>query len=79
MSIKSKLQDWLFTAKTGIRTETLNGGKPVDEIVIRYKNLYFGITVDVETGEPTGDFNWADNESVFHVPVREMYVARKPR
>lgn len=77
MSIKGKLQDWLLTAKTGVITKTID--KPIEELVIRYKDLYFCVDIDVESGEPTGDFTWAHDSNMFHVPVRDMYVARKPR
>jgi len=66
-----------FFLKTGISTKTLNEGKPVEEIVIRFKDYYLSIMIDAETGEPTGDFSWTDNESVFDVLLREMYEAKR--
>lgn len=71
------LQRLLFKLKTGAGIEVANGGKPVDEIVIRYKDFFFGIMIDVETGEPTGDFGWSKDPGMFHKPIREHLIAKE--
>lgn len=77
----SKLSNWFeevsFWLRTGRRLEISNNGNPVDQIVIRYKDVYLSIMLDGETKEPTGDFSWARSPGMFHVPVREHYVAKR--
>lgn len=76
-----KIKDWftgkLFWPRTGIGMKVANGGNPVDELVIRYKDFYFGIMIDAESGEPTGDFGWSRDPMMFHAPIREHYVATR--
>lgn len=52
-----------------------NNGKPVEQVVIRYKDFFFEIDFDVESGEPTGEFGWTQGEPITHVPVRDFYTA----
>lgn len=66
-----------FRAKTGHDIKIANGGKPVEEVVIRYKDIYFTIDFDSETGEPTGDFGWSRDSGMTHIPVREFYTASR--
>lgn len=68
--IKSKL----FWLRTGYGLEVVNEGNPVKQIVIRFKDHYIEVMLDVETGEPV-NFGWADDPSMFHVPLREHYLA----
>ena len=68
-----------FKAKTGADIRELNNGNAVDEKVVRLGNYYFGIMFDAESGEPTGDFGWSEDPSIFHTPVREHYTARQER
>jgi len=65
---------WL---KTGDELKIANGGKPIEEIVIRYKNFYFMIDMDVETGDPTGDFCWSQGTAMTRMPIREFYTATR--
>lgn len=53
----------------------LNDGKPIDQVVIRHKDLFFIIDIDTASGEPTGGFGWSQGEAMTHVPVREQYTA----
>ncbi len=76
--VKRWLDDKLFQAKTGITTRTINDGNPVDEVVIRYKDYYFGVMLDTESGEPTGDFSWSEDPTMFHAPLREHYIVIRP-
>lgn len=77
----SKIINWLesklFWIKTGIKMEISNGGKPVEEVVIRYKSYFFTIMIDAESGDPTGDFGWTEGSPITHVPVRDFYTAVK--
>lgn len=75
--IKQWLESKMFWLKTGATIRDANGGKPIEEVVIRYEQYYFSIFLDVETGEPTGDFGWSEDAAMFHTPVREHYVAKK--
>lgn len=54
-----------------------NDGKPIEEVVIRYKDFFFVIDFDVETGEPTGEFCWSEGTAMTHTPIREFYTARR--
>lgn len=47
------------------RWHLMNGGKPVQSVVIRYKDMYFEVSLDAETGEPTGDFAWSRDPHMF--------------
>lgn len=55
----------------------VNDGNPVDEVIIRYKDYYFNVTIDVESGEPTGDFGWTHGSPITHTPIREFYTATR--
>lgn len=76
-----KLKTWfeskLFKLRTGHDLVIENDGKPVDPIVIRYKEFFFEIMIDAETGEPTGSFGWFKDSLMTHVPVREFYIATR--
>ena len=67
------MKDWvsnkLFWLRTGIKIKDLSDA---EDVVIRYKDLYFMVTVDVDTGEPTGDFAWSDSLPA-HTLIREIY------
>lgn len=74
------LQQKLFKLKTGAGIEVVNKGKPVDELVIKYKDTYFGIMMDVKTQEPTGHFAWSKDYGSFpSTPVREFWTATPPK
>jgi hypothetical protein len=75
--IKNWLESKMFWLKTGARIEIVNDGKPVEPIVIRYKDFFFEIMMDAETGEPTGDFGWTHGTPITHVPIREFYTATR--
>lgn len=74
-----KIKDWLegklFWLRTGARIEVANDGKPIDQIVIRYKDYFFMIDIDEESGEPTGGFGWSHGTAMTPVPIREFYTA----
>lgn len=77
-----RIVDWiknkLFWLKTGAKIEVENSGKPIEEVVIRYKDLYFIIVLDDETGIPINGtpFSWASSPMT-HVPIREFYIAKR--
>lgn len=54
-----------------------NDGKPIEEVVIRYKDFYFMIDLDVESGKPTGEFGWSEGTPMSPTPVRDIYIARR--
>jgi len=73
----SKIRN-LFRVLSGQPTVHIaNNGNPIDEVVIRYKDFYFGIDIDVESGEPTGQFGWSKDPLMFHTALREHYIATK--
>ncbi len=58
------------------RWHLVNRGKLVISLVIRYKELYFDIKLDAETGEPTGDFGWSRDPHMFpDVNINDFLVA----
>jgi hypothetical protein len=79
--IMSKIMDWveskLFWLRTGYGTKVLNNGKPIEEVVIRFKDFFFMIHIDVESGKPTGDFGWSEGTPMTHTPIKEHYKAVK--
>lgn len=50
----------------------LNKSKEVEQIVIQYKDLFFEITLDKQTGEPTGDFGWSTDPTNLSVNLRDI-------
>jgi len=54
-----------------------NGGKPVEQVVIRYKDFFLEIEFDVESGEPTGGFGWTEGSPMTHVPIKDFYTAKR--
>lgn len=77
--MKEWLLNKLFWLKTGTSIRVANGGKPIDQVVIRYRDFYFMIDIDVESGDPTGDFGWSEGQAMTPVPAREFYVAVRER
>lgn len=75
--VKNRITELLFRVQTGKRLHIANDGKSVNPIVIRYKDYFFEIMLDSETGEPTGDFSWSGDSGMFHTPVREHLVAKE--
>lgn len=74
--ISNWLEEKAFWVKTGTGLRIVNDGKAVDELVIRYKEFYFSIMLDEETGKPTGDFTWSTDYGMFPTtPVRDHYKA----
>ena len=74
------LQRKLFKLKTGNDIVIANGGKPVEEVVIRHGDFYLGVMFDVESGEPTGDFGWSRDPGMFPAtPVRDFYTAKREK
>lgn len=75
-----KIRNWLeakaFWLKTGTKIEIANDGKPVEPVVIRFKDYYIEILLDAETGEPCG-WGWSEDPGMSHVPIREHYIARQ--
>lgn len=75
MSVKTWIEEKLLWAKTGVTIKIENDGNPVEPIIIRYKDLYFEIMIDAETGQPTGSFGWTQGNPITQVPIREFYTA----
>lgn len=75
----SKLKRWLeeksFWLRIGTRLEIANDGKPIEQVIIRYKDFFFMVDIDVESGQPTGGFGWSEGTPMTHVPVRDHYTA----
>lgn len=76
MSIKNWIENKLLSLRVGTPVVIANNGKPIDEITIRYKDYYFFIDLDAETGEPTGGFGWSEDPTMNPtVPIRDILVA----
>ena len=79
----TKLTNWieckLFWLKHGVKLEIANDGKPTEQVVIRYKDFFFEIDFDAESGEPTGGFGWTHGSPITHVPIREFYTAKRSK
>lgn len=78
-----KVRNWftekMFWLRTGTLIHIANDGKPIEQITIRYKDLYFFIDLDEESGEPTGDFGWATDPTMNPtVLIRDIWVASPP-
>lgn len=68
-----------FKARTGMDVRIANHGKPIEQVTIRYKDLYFFVDIDEETQEPTGDFGWSHDPTMNPtVAVRDIWVATAP-
>ncbi len=61
------------------KIELANDGKAVDEVVIQYKDIFVSVFLDAESGEPTGDFGWSHDATVFSVPVRRIVKTVLPK
>lgn len=76
-----RVKDWLlckvFLFRTGIPIRVANQGRPIEQIVIRYKDYFFMIDMDTESGKPTGDFGWSEGQAMTPVPIREFYIANR--
>lgn len=75
-----RLTNWLsekyLTLKIGTPVHIANDGKPIDQVTIRYKDFYFFVDIDIESGEPTGDFGWSTDPTMNPtVPVRGILIA----
>lgn len=77
--ILAKLENWFLSLKVGAKVEIANNGKPIEQITIRYQNLYFFIDIDAESKEPTGGFGWSDDPTMNPtVPIRDIWTAVPP-
>ena len=77
--IKSWLEGIYLSLKTGQNIRIGNDGKAVDEVVIRLNGYYMSVLFDPESGKPTGDFAWTQDPMMFHVPLREHYIAKQEK
>jgi len=74
-----KVRDWLLGLKTGASIRVLNDGKPMEVVTIRYKDFYFFVDIDVDSGKPTGGFGWSEDPTMNPtVPIRDIWTARPP-
>lgn len=77
--LKQLMESKLFWLRTGHVLRVANDGNPVDQVVIKYQDIYFEIMIDCESGDPTGDFGWSRDPMMSHVPIREHYVATREK
>ena len=74
-----KLKNLLFRAKMnvlhGVDVVEANNGRPIEQVVIRYKDFFFLIDFDAETKEPTGGWGWSEGTAATHIPIRDFSVA----
>lgn len=79
MSISNWIRDKTTSLRVGASVHTVNNGNLINSVVIRYKDLYFDITVDAETQLPTGDFGWSTDPTMNPtVAIRDIWVASPP-
>jgi hypothetical protein len=58
----------------------MNDGNPVENTIIRFKDLYLEVTLDAETKEPTGDFAWSRDPHMFpDVNINDFWTATAPK
>lgn len=70
---------WFRFTHGGADIRVDNNGNAVEEVVIRYKEYFFSIMIDAETGEPTGDFAWSTDSGLHPAtPIRDFYTATRP-
>ena len=80
MSIKNWVDEKIASLRVGVPVRIANGGKPIDVVTIRYKDFYFFVDIDVESGEPTGSFGWSEDPTMNPtVPIREIWTASPPK
>lgn len=53
----------------------LNKGREVKQIAIEYQGNYFEITLDAETGKPTGDFAWTTDPVLLSCKLGDILYA----
>lgn len=79
MSIRNWIENKWLSLKVGTRIEVANDGKPTEVVTIRYKDLYFFVDIDLESGEPTGGFGWSEDPTMNpSVLIRDVWVAQEP-
>lgn len=78
MSIRNKITELIYSFRAGAPVRIANNGKPIDVVTIRYKDFYFFVDIDVESGEPTGTFGWSEDPTMNPtVPIRDILIAKK--
>lgn len=70
------LQRKLFWVKTGKSIEMVNDGNPVEEYVIRFKDIFINVLID-ENGQPVS-LSWANDGTMLPTPIREFWTATPP-
>lgn len=70
----SKIHDLLFGLKIGAKVVSID--KPVDEVVIRYKDKYISV---LESEDGIEEFAWSHNATMFTVPIRDFWEATPPQ
>lgn len=80
MSIRNWIEEKLESLKADTQVKIANDGNPIEEITIRYKDVYFFIDIDSETEKPTGIFGWSTDPLMNPtVPIREIWTAIPPK
>ena len=64
-----------FLGQTPIYLE--NNGECVEEVIIRYKDLFFSVMIDSKSGLPTGSFGWSKETPITNTPIKEFYTAER--
>lgn len=60
---KPTLPEKIFLRLLGYKTTIANEGRPVEDLVIKHRDIYMSILLDGETGEPTGHLSWTKEQS----------------
>lgn len=71
-----KIKDFLFSAKVGAPVTNLG---PLDEVVIRYKDVCISILVSPRDGEIKSLGWFPYNELHTSVPIKDFWEARPPK
>lgn len=75
MKLFNWIEERVASLKAGVPVRIANDGKPIDVLVIRHKDIYFYIDIDVESGEPTGGFGWSTDPTMSPTPIRDILIA----
>lgn len=79
MIIKKWIENVGLSLKVGTPVKMANNLNPIEQVTIRYKDFYFFVDIDVESGEPTGSFGWSEDPTMNPTTtLREIWTASPP-
>lgn len=69
-----KVHDLLFGLKIGARVRSID--KPVNEVVIQYKDKYISV---LESEDGIESLSWSDDVAMLHTLIRDFWEATPPK